>query len=358
MFRYTESTELDSYFYSYKQGKNVISSETFNSLGDPASQSTHSSLSPNSFSSPSSEEVLAPRENERRLFGSPNGNSPSSSRQFQIHNPEEMSNNCGMALPTSVNSKTESIRSRLSCDADRACTYENNEDSSRERSFKTYGTQENNPLLFGSILEGFNPKGLDNYPALPFMQSATTRAHSTLPILNSGSSNLDYNSRSDYAAKTGFYGSFSDNSLYHPNSQPLTGLKNGSSYGVQNNMTTFYQTNQHAYNPFASSSSYNNTAPCDYGSTVLSHPAGNLAGSRPYGYVGSSELWNGSGSTIGYDAPGVAAAAAATGVAAAAAAAAAINYGASMNHHHSSYMAGIASQYAGKYFEWHFISGF
>ena len=343
-FRFSGSNELDSYFYSYKQTKNGISDENFTSLGDPASQSTHSTMSPHSFPSPSSEEVLASGENERGIFESPAGNSPVSVRPFQPRNPEEISN-C-------VNSKTESLRSRISYEASRASFYEPNPNSNRERTSKVYATQEGNPLLLGSILEGFNPKGLDNYPTLPFMQPSTNRTHSALPILNSANSSLDYSSRSDYSTKSGLYGSFNDNPVYHSNTQPLSSLKNGGNYGVQNSMTSFYQSNQHTYNPFASSSSYSNTA-CDYGSSGLTHSANSLSASRPYGYVGSSELWNGSGSTIGYDAPGVAAAAAATGVAAAAAAAAAINYGASMNHH-SSYMAGFASQY-GKMDILHFL---
>jgi len=236
------------------------------------------------------------------------------------------------------------LRNRITYEVGRTSSYESNVTSNRDRPNKTYGSQESNPLPLATILEGFNHhKGLDSYPTLPFIQPTSNRTHSTIPMLNSANSGLEYSSRPEYSgSKSGLYGSYNDNSLYYPNSQPLS-LKTGGNYAVQNSMTSFYQSNQHAYNPFGSSSAYS-TAACDYGSSGLSHPASNLSASRPYGYVGSSDLWNGSGTAIGYDAPGVAAAAAATGVAAAAAAAAAINYGASMNHH-SSYMAGIASQY-------------
>ena len=318
---------------------------------DPGSQSTHSSMSPNSFSSPASDEVLASAENERNgVFANNDGSSPIS-RPFHNQISEKISN-CGLStsIAANINPKTDSVQSHLPCENERTCSYDSNEDiaQANRTTQKNGGTPENNSLILGSILEGFNQKNFENYPTLPFMQTSSSRTHSSLPILNSNGSNIDYSSVSDYASKSAIYGSFNDNSIYHPNAQPLGGLKNTVSYPVQNNMTSFYQSNhQHGYNPFASTASYNGQATCDYGNSVsaLSHSANNLSASRSYGYVGSSDLWNGSNSTIGYDAPGVAAAAAAaSGVAAAAAAAAAINYGANLNHH-SSYMAGIASQY-------------
>ena len=322
--------------------------EDVNGFVDPGSQTSHSSLSPQSFGSPGSDEILAVGENERGRLFEAQENSPSSANNFSSQSSGDLAN-CSLTAKASGSvSKNDSNRDNLTCNGQRSFSYDSNNGFTRDRvTYKPYGNQENNSLFLGSILDGLNSKTLDNYSSLSFIPPTSSRSQTTLPILTSSGSSLDYSSRTDYSTKPGFYGSFNDSPIYSANPQSFNSLKNTGGYAVQNNVSSFYQTNQQAYNPFGSSSSYGTQASCDYGNAVsgLGHHTGNLTANRTYGYVGTPDLWNGTGSTIGYDAPGVAVAAAATGVAAAAAAAAAINYGASMNHH-SSYMAGIAaSQY-------------
>lgn len=279
------------------------------------------------------------------MFANQDANTPTSSNNYPPQSSDNLAN-CSLAVTNNDAAlKDDSTQIRVNCNNQRSFPYDTND----RITYKPYGNQENNSLFLGPFLDGFNSKSIDNYSSLSFMPPTSNRSQTTFPILSSTGSNLDYSSRSDYSSKSGIYGSFNDGSIYPSIPQSYNTLKNTSSYAVQNNVNSFYQTNQSAFNPFASSTSYGGQASCDYGNAVtgLGHHTSSLAANRTYGYVGTPDLWNGSGSTVGYDAPGVAVAAAATGVAAAAAAAAAINYGASMNQH-SSYMAGIAASQYGK----------
>ena len=310
----------------------MLCDENLGGLGDPVSQSSHSSLSPHSFASPASNDVLAANEQDRvAMINSHDGDSPGSVTNFSSQNAE----NCRLATTAAELSSKSMNRNRLHYGVQKTYSYQSNEDVVSDKiQSKPYGMQDGSSVFLGTILEGFNAKNFDNHSALSFVQPATNRSHSGLPI-----SSIDCTTRADYVTKSGIYGTLNDSSMYHANAQSFggVGIKNNGSYPIQGN--SFYQANhQPSYNPFASSS-YSSQTSCDYGNTFsgLGHHTGNLAGNRPYGYVGTTDLWNGTGSTIGYDAPGVAAAAAATGVAAAAAAAAAIS------NYPSSYMAGIAT---------------
>ncbi|CAK8671155.1 unnamed protein product [Clavelina lepadiformis] len=314
------SGEIETPFYAAYRGaeKATCPDENMNSFPDLSTKPVQSSTSPQSFSSPLSDDVIAAGGSDgSMLFGCRGTDSPASS--CDLANPSALGG-CGLVTgnvdlginPT--NSTIENLR--------RAYSYDSKEDELQNRE----KSRDANPTNFGPVFDGFSAKSLDAYSSLSF------KPHAGLPILPSGS---------DYVTKSSLYQQLGESSGYHTTGQALGSMKSGG-YAMQGCNNPLYGANQQpSYHPFASSSSYGGQNSCDYNSPVTGltqHPmtgSSSLSSNPRYGYVGHTDLWNPAAPAIGYDP---------NGVAAAAAAAAAMNYGATMNH--QSYMTGLTSQYA------------
>nr|CAB3248323.1 GATA-a GATAa protein [Phallusia mammillata] len=311
---YSSNEDVGQYYYQYPQEKEINNGEnvkTYQTREEIDSSRVQSATPPSAFS-PMSEDIVAAGGSEGRLLFPQQKKNPNGTAQ------KVMKPRSSLPMCDSTTAQGNSDASPLPCDPQRTCSYESSEDDHKDL--------QNSQGLFS--LDPYTGKQTDAYTPINFAQSSCTKHISNFPVLTSTATNFGL--RSNYSSRPNLYNASNDSSPFHTNSlqsQHFGALKSGS-YATQSAGSSLYPTNQqHSYHQFVPTSSYNGQSyPCDY-----SIPTSSGSSNSSYGYLGSSEMWNPSASSIAYDPSSVAAVAAA------------MNYGVPINHSTTPYMGGISN---------------
>lgn len=279
------------------------------------------SATPPSAFSPMSEDIVAAGGSEGRLLFPQQKKLPNGTAQ------KVLKLRPTLALCGNIPSRGTSESSPLQCGQQRTCSYESSESDNKEL--------HSNQVLFG--LESYAGKQADSYAPINFTHSSCSKHFSNLPVLTSTAGvATNFGLRPNYSNRPNLYASPSESSPFHSGTlqnQHFSSLKPGN-YSAQA-AGSLYQANHQqpsTYHQFVPTSSYNGQSyPCDYSGSTSSG-----SNNASYGYLGTSDMWNPSASTIAYDPSSVAAVAAA------------MNYGMPINHSSTPYMGGISNYQYGK----------